>query len=222
MNSSFSVAIAGATGLTGGLCLQRLLLDPRISKVVAIGRRAPSITNPKLSIVPLVDGRLAETVNVDHFISCLGTTIREAGSKEKFREVDLVLPVTLGMQLREAGCRSAGVVSAMGANPRSKIFYNRTKGEMEEAMGKIGFESLAIFRPSLIVGKRKNPRPAELMGAKAFAALKPLLRGPLRNLRSIHADDIARALELLSLAPPSGVRIYPSDEIKTVSPVTRP
>ncbi len=216
MKSPFSVAIAGATGLTGGLCLQRLLLDPRISKVVAIGRRAPPVTHPKLSFSPIVDGRLAETVAVDHFISCLGTTIRDAGSQEKFREVDLLLPVALGTQLRAAGCQSASVVSAMGANPESKIFYNRTKGEMEGAMEKIGFDSLAILRPSLIVGNRKHPRAAELFGAKVFSVLNPFLVGPFRNLRSIHADDIARALVLLAIEPPPGVRIFPSEKMKSL------
>lgn len=211
------VAIAGATGLTGHHCLSLLLADTHVDQVIAIGRRPVGISHTKLREVFLNDGKLEQEVSVDAFISCLGTTIKKAGSKEAFEEVDLHLPQRLASALRANGCNYAAVVSAMGANENSLVFYNRVKGKMERAMRDCNFESLTILRPSLILGEREEVRTAERIATVLMKAVNPVIRGPLKNVRAIEAKDIARGLIAAVLVPQPVVRVVLSGDIKTLA-----
>lgn len=208
------IAIAGATGLTGNLCLQQLLQNSEVSQVIAIGRRPTGVQNPKLKEVLLNGPEPAEPVVADAFICCLGTTIKKAGSKNAFQAIDLDLPLSLAHHLKQNGCTRAAIVSAMGADTCSAVFYSRTKGKMETRMQTIGFESLSFLRPSLIEGDRKEMRLGESVGSAVMKVLNPLLIGPLRHYQSIDADCIAKGLVKAIISKKAGVSVYLSDDIK--------
>jgi len=210
------VAIAGATGLTGNYCLEFLLLQIKITKVITIGRKPTGIQNPKLEEVILQNNKLTTQVIADAFICCLGTTIKKAGSKEAFKEIDLELPLHIATELFKNGCKTAAVISAMGANENSTFFYNQVKGKMENQMQNIGFESLSIFRPSIIDGPRKEKRFGEKIGLAVMKIISPLYIGSLKNLRPIHAKTIARSLVTVVLMKKPGHFIYASEEIKRI------
>jgi uncharacterized protein YbjT (DUF2867 family) len=207
------VVIAGATGLTGGYCLRRLLQEPRVTEVVAVGRRTTGISHPKLCESLLVDGRLPEIPRADAFISCLGTTRKKAGSADAFRAVDLDLPLLLAKELRRKGCETAAIVSAIGASSRSRVFYSRVKGLMEVGIRALEFKSLAILRPSVIDGPRSENRPAEKIGLSLLRLLDPILAGPLANLRAVPARNIGEALVEAVLFPRPGVTVYSSSTL---------
>jgi uncharacterized protein YbjT (DUF2867 family) len=202
------VAIAGATGLTGSLSLQLLLQSPSITEVISIGRRKTGIQHSKLSEVPLEDGLLKQPVKADAFICCLGTTIKKAGSKEAFKAIDYDLPVHLASKLNEEGCRTAAIVSAIGANAKSSVFYLRTKGETEEALKKTGFDSLSFLRPSFIAGPREERRGGERFMIGFMRLVSPLMFGGLAKYRAASANSIAEKLVQCILAKKPGTEIY--------------
>ena len=210
------VAIAGATGLTGNYCLEFLLLQIKITKVIAIGRKTTGIQNPKLEEVILKDNKLTSKVVADAFICCLGTTIKKAGSKEAFKAIDFDLPIYLAQELFKNGCKTAAVISAMGADENSAFFYNQVKGKMETEMKKIGFESLSIFRPSIIDGPRKEKRFGEKVGLAVMKFLSPVFVGALKTYAPIHAKIIGRSLMAVILIKKPGIKVYTSHEIKKI------
>ncbi len=211
------VAIAGATGLTGNLCLQELLQNENISEVFSIGRRPTGIKHSKLKEVLLQDNKLSDTIHADAFICCLGTTIKKAGSKPAQKAIDLDLPVYLAKELKDNGCKTAAVISSMGAKATSSIFYSRLKGQMEEAMKQMNFDSLSILRPSIIAGKRNEKRFGETVGKGVMKVIDPLLFGSAKNYRSIRATDIAKALVKCVIVQKKGAAIYLSDEVKKLA-----
>lgn len=185
-------ALAGATGLVGGNVLKILLADPAITRVIAPTRRPlpphPKLENPSLtSVWPALP-------HADEAYCCLGTTRAIAGSAEAFRAVDLDLTVAFAEAAKSAGARSFGLVSSLGADARSAFLYPKTKGEAEKAVAGRRFECLTIMRPSLLLGERERPRPAERLGELALAALDPLLGGPLSKYRAVSAAEVAAAL----------------------------
>lgn len=206
------IALAGATGLTGGHVLRLLLADPAVSEVISLGRRPTGEKHRKLKELPLTTTK----VKADAFLCCLGTTIKRAGSREKFEKIDVDLPLRLAKRLRAQGCQRAAVVSAAGANADSAIFYYRAKGKMESGMRELGFKSLSILRPSLIAGDRKEKRSAERAALIAMNAAAPLMIGFMRKFRPIEALVIARAMVSLALEGAPGSRIYESDAIEVL------
>jgi uncharacterized protein YbjT (DUF2867 family) len=210
------VAMAGATGLTGNPCLQELLKNENISEVFSIGRKQTGVKHPKLKEVLLQDNKLTEIIHADAYICCLGTTIKKAGSKPAQKAIDLDLPVYLAKELKNNGCKTASVISSMGANAKSSIFYSRLKGQLEEALIEINFDSLSILRPSIIDGKRNEKRFGEKVGLGIMKVFDPLLFGSMRNYRSIKAVDIAKALVKCVIIQKKGATIYLSDEIKKI------
>ena len=211
------VAIAGASGLTGSLCLEALLQHPEVDQVVAIVRRPLQRMHPKLQQVLLSGSELKESIVADAFISCLGTTIRKAGSREAFEAVDRHLPVQIARQLQRHGCQVVAVVSAMGASAHSRFFYNRVKGAMEDDLQQTGFASLSILRPSIIDGQRQESRPAERMALALARAIRPLMGGKLRHYRAIEARTIARALVTCIIQRRTGQFTYLSGDIETLA-----
>jgi uncharacterized protein YbjT (DUF2867 family) len=202
------VLIAGATGLTGEHLLDRLLSEPTISRVLAPTRRPlakhPHLENPVgkfTELLPQLQGR------VDIAYCCLGSTIKQAGSKEAFREVDLDLVVAYGKRARELGARHLIVISAIDANARSSIFYKRIKGEAEQALKEQDWPQLTIVRPSLLLGNRPEPR----LGEQLAAPLSKLLPG---KYHGIQACELARALWRLALEEQDGIRVVESDELR--------
>jgi uncharacterized protein YbjT (DUF2867 family) len=211
------VAIAGASGLTGSHTLQLLLVHPQVEQVIAIGRSPLQLMHPRLQQVLLQQQKLTTPVSADAFICCLGTTIRKAGSKPAFEAIDRHLPVHLATQLQQQGCRTAAVVSAMGASSNSLFFYNRVKGLMEDDLQQAGFHSLHILRPSIIDGDRQEHRKMEKWALKFARATRPLMIGPMKTYRSIHAATIAKGLVYCITHPEPGIHIYPSLQIEEIA-----
>jgi uncharacterized protein YbjT (DUF2867 family) len=189
--------VAGASGLIGGHLIQTLLEAPDYSRVFALTRRPFGREHPKLANRIVVFSRMAEQLKglqVNDAFCCLGTTIASAGSQEAFREADVDAVLLFARAARAAGATRFVVVSSVRASPDSKNFYLRTKGEMEEEVAAVGFPSLYILQPSLLLGSRKESRPMEML-ASLFAPLyNPLLTGSREALRAIPAETVARAM----------------------------
>jgi uncharacterized protein YbjT (DUF2867 family) len=189
------VALAGATGLVGRAILEGLLADASVTAVHTLGRREPGIIHPKL-ITHVVDfAALPSLPPLDEVYLALGTTIKAAGSQAAFNAVDFDANLAVARAALAAGARHAGLVSAMGADAKSRIFYNRVKGELEEALERLSFDGLVIARPSLLGGDREAlgqpKRPAERVATALSKLLGPLIPA---NYRSIAAGDVARTL----------------------------
>ncbi len=201
--------IAGASGLTGGHCLEFLLDTPYYAGVHALVRRPLGIRHPKLRehVIDFDDpSSICAVANADDIYCCLGTTIKKAGSQEAFRKVDFAYPVALARAAASAGAKRFFIITAMGSNPGSRIFYNRVKGDVEEAMRALPFESVHIFRPSLLLGDRAEVRAAEKIGGVMARFLTPLMVGPLRPYRAIQARAVAWAMVYSAIAHlPGGV-----------------
>lgn len=198
--------MAGATGLVGRRILEGLLADGSVTAVHALGRREPGVAHPKL-IPHVVDfAALPPLPPLEEVYLALGTTIKAAGSRTAFRAVDFEANLAVARAARAAGTRRAGLVSAMGADALSRIFYNRVKGEIEDALTRLQFEGLVIARPSLLVGDRgtlgQPARSAESVATAVSKLLGPLLPA---NYRPIAAADVARAL--LARMPSSRGRV---------------
>ena len=189
------VALAGATGLVGRAILERLLADASVSAVHALGRREPAVAHPKLTPHVVNFAALPPLPPLDDVYLALGTTIKAAGSQSAFRAVDFDANLAVARAALAAGARRAGLVSSMGADAKSRIFYNRVKGETEEALAGLPFEGLVIARPSLLAGDREAlgqaSRPAERVATFVSRLLGPLIPA---NYRPIAAADVARAL----------------------------
>jgi len=205
--------LAGATGLVGGLLLQDLLADPGVSEVHALSRRALGFTHPKLQ-VHLVDvARLPALPRVDEVYLALGTTIKVAGSQAAFRAVDLEANLSVAQSAVRSGAHRVGLVSAAGAHARSSVFYNRVKGELEDALKALPLEALVIARPSLLLDNREGlgqpPRAGERIAIPIAKWIAPLLPGPYRP---VHARAVARAL-VQAVPRAQGVLVLPSDAL---------
>lgn len=199
--------IAGASGLVGGFLLKRLLASPAYAKVVSVCRRKSGIADPKLVEIVADFDRLDEAlagIGADDAFCTLGTTIRKAGSQDAFRRVDHDYVLAFARAARAAGAKRFLVVTAVGSSARSGIFYSRVKGEVEEALSALPFETLHIFRPGLILGERGERRPAEAAMMAAMPLLNSLLAGPLAVYRGISADTIAAAMVAAALGGKSG------------------
>ena len=188
----YRVAVAGATGLVGNRVLLRLLEDPEVARVVAPTRRALP-PHPKLDN-PLFTTGWPVLPPLDEAYACLGTTRKIAGSDAAFRAVDFDLTVAFARAAKASGARRLGLVSSTGANAAASLLYPRTKGEVEKAISGLGFETVVIARPSLLLGKRTAPRAAEKMAEVVLSLVKPLLIGPLRKYRAISGEAVAASL----------------------------
>jgi uncharacterized protein YbjT (DUF2867 family) len=189
------VALAGATGLVGREILSGLLTDPSVAAIHVFGRRAPDAESPKVT-AHVVDFRsLPDLPRVDEVFLALGTTIKLAGSREAFRAVDFDANLAVARAALAAGAKRAGLVSAMGASAGSGIFYNRVKGELEDALSALSFEGLVIARPSVLAGNREALGQPVRSGEGIALAVSRLL-GPIipRNYRSVSAAAVAKSL----------------------------
>jgi uncharacterized protein YbjT (DUF2867 family) len=204
--------LVGATGLVGGAVLAQAQGDARVSRVVAPTRR-PLPPHPKLEN-PLVDfERLpadAPWWAVDSVICTLGTTIRKAGSQEAFRRIDHDYPLVVARLTRQHSARAFALNSAAGADSGSRFFYNRVKGEIEEAIRQVGFPSLMIVRPALIGGDRDEFRPAEFVALRLLRLADPLL--PHRD-RIVPHERIAGALLEAAVTATTGEHVVESETI---------
>jgi uncharacterized protein YbjT (DUF2867 family) len=216
--------LAGASGLIGSHLLPLLLESERYSKVIVVGRKALPTVHPKLTQVvtdldKLHDVRLQ--LIADDVFCCLGTTMKQAGSKEAFYKVDFLYVVTLAALTAGNFAAQFMVVSALGADAESAVYYSRVKGEMEQAVQQVPFRAVHIFRPSLLLGERNQPRLGERLGAVALGVLRPLLRGSLQKYRPVTGATVAAAMLRAAQDDGGGVRVHLSDEIETEGQPTR-
>ncbi|MFI5361319.1 MAG: hypothetical protein ACHQ49_05060 [Elusimicrobiota bacterium] len=207
-----SAAVAGATGLVGGLLLRRLLDDPEVAGVLAPTRR-PLSAHPKLENPIIAGEKWPALPPLDEAYCCLGTTRRQSKTDAAYRAVDFDLPVAFARAAKAAGARRFGLVSSIGADVRSRLLYLRTKGEAEAAVSGLGFESVAIARPSFLSGERSESRATEMLGIRAFEALAPVMIGPLRRWRPVSAAAVAAALIAALRGRVPGTLILESDAI---------
>jgi len=200
--------IAGYTGLVGQEVLKILLSSKKYSRVIALGRRKIDLTHPKLEqqIVDFNSLQIAEKIDV--VFCCLGTTIKQAGSKENFRLVDFQFPLNLALTAKQQGADAFLIITAMGAKKSSMFFYNRVKGEVEEALEHLEFNKLEVLRPSLLLGKRQDSRILESLSIYFMKLLGFLFIGPLKNFKGIHAAAVARAMVYFANDGSAGRRIH--------------
>lgn len=204
------VLLAGATGLVGGEMLNALLADASVSVVHALTRRTLPVQHAKLHAHRVDFARLPALPPADEVYLALGTTLKVAGSQSAFRAVDLDANLAVAQRAAAAGARRVGLVSAVGANARSAVFYNRVKGELEAALKAMGWDALVIAQPSLLLGARHRLRQPPRLGeriATPFATLfAPVLPGAYRPVQAR-----AVALALVRAVPTAeGAVVLPS------------
>ena len=208
--ASRTVLLAGATGLVGRELLRGLLADDTVAAVHVLARRAPDLQSPRLTVHQVDFAALPDLPPADEVYLAIGTTIKVAGSQQAFRAVDFDANLAVARAARASGARRLGLVSAMGADARSSIFYSRVKGELEEALAGLGYEGLVIARPSMLGGDRvalgQPERGGEVLALKVSRWLRPLIPA---NYRSIQAADVARAL-LREVPKAGGKKVLPS------------
>lgn len=210
--------ILGATGLIGSLLLDQLLQDDSYNLIKVFARRSTGKVSPKIEEY-IIDLMLLEDYKED-FIGdevycCIGTTTAKTKDRSIYKSIDYGIPVTAAKLAKANGINTMVTISSMGADKNSPIFYNRTKGEMEEAVLTQEIKNTYILRPSLIKGSRKENRIGEQIGSFIAKIIDPLLIGKMKNYRSIKATTIANAMQII-VKKPSESSIVLSDEIKNI------
>ena len=209
--------VAGATGLVGQELVRQLAADGTWREVRALVRRPlPSeLARPRVVSVQVDYAALAsppQWAAADHVFCALGTTIKQAGSQAAFRQVDFEYPLALARAVRQRGAAHFLLVSAIGAASESRFFYNRVKGDVEAAITALGFPSVTIARPSLLLGKRSDTRLGEQLG-KVLGVLAP------PRWKPVHAAQVARALVEAAKGDAPGIRILENAELRAAAAV---
>lgn len=211
--------ILGATGLTGSTLLNKLVEDSRYSKIKLFSRSSIGLKNDKIEehLVDLLElEKYASDFTADEVYCCIGTTQAKTPDEETYHKIDYGIPVTAAKLAKKNNIQSFLVISALGANVRSKFFYNRTKGEMERDVLAEKLPQTYIFQPSLIGGERKEKRKFEAAWKKIMTVGNYLLVGPLKKFRSIHPNAIADAMIYVANHKYAAIRIE-SDEIREIA-----
>ena len=211
--------VAGGTGLVGGHLIDLLIQSNAYDEIKVLVRKGSSFERKDISMVEIDFDHLMEfgdILKADVVFCCLGTTIKKAGSKEKFRMVDFHYPLDLAKATLKLGAQQFNIVTANGANSKSLFFYSRVKGDIEKALMDLKFESLNIFRPSLLLGNRNEKRVGEDIGAAVAKIINPTLLGKMRKYRAVQAETVARSMLKSSMQIIKGVRIIESDEIQNL------
>ncbi len=210
--------LAGATGFVGANVLDGLLSAPSCERVIALGRRALDRTDPKLTVQVVDFESLAEETGslpfgqIDDVYLCLGTTLKAAGSKERFRRVDQDYTVAIARRARHSGATRVGLVSSVGADANAASFYLRVKGETERDVRALGYETLVIARPSFLVGERSEQRPGERIATVLTGVVSPVLLGSFRRYRPVDAREVAATLIRSVAEGRAGERILYHDD----------
>jgi len=211
--------VFGSTGLIGNLLVEELVKSGKYSLVKSFVRQSTGVSEAKVEeiVSDLSDPEtLSDKINGDDLYICLGTTIKKAGSVANMEKIDRDLPVRIATVAASNGVRNLAMVSSVGASAGSSNYYLRIKGEMEDGILKLEFESISIVRPSMLLGERKEKRMGEIAGKVVMTAVKPLMIGPLARYRAIHARDVARAMIAL-IQTAKGKNIVESDRLQALS-----
>ena len=215
--------LIGATGLIGQNLLTKLLADENYSEILVISRKALALEHIKLTQLIITFDVLANhasEITGDVVFCCLGTTIKKTPDLVAYRKIDYQYPLDVANIAFANGAKQYHLVSAMGADVKSRLFYSRTKGEVERALQKIPFQAIHIYRPALLDGDRKEERSAENRMIGLFKLINPLLIGTLKKYRSIKIEKVADAMLIKGKSIENGVYIYSSDEIAEISEST--
>lgn len=206
--------IAGSTGLIGSQLLQLLLDSDRYNHVIALTRQDLPLQHSKLTQLKIDFSKLGESLDdfaADDIYCCLGTTMAKAGTKENFYQVDFYYPLLLAKSGKQRGAKQYMLVSALGADKNSSIYYNQVKGEIEEAVTKEHFEATHIFRPSLLLGDRSEQRTGEDAARifyKIFGFLIP------KKYKAINSANVARAMLHFASQEQKGIHIHESKDLQ--------
>lgn len=205
--------VLGGTGLVGQAVLALALADGRVGRIIAPTRRPlpphPKLDNPIVADFDQLDPG-ADAWRVDAVVCALGTTIRTTGSQDAFRKVDFDYPLAFARLTRRHGAAVFALTSASGANADSRVFYSRTKGELERALQACGFPSLTLVRPGLLGGERAEKRRLERTALQMMGVLEPLLP---KRYRIVPAAAVAHALLEAAIAARPGVHVIESEAI---------
>lgn len=208
--------IAGATGLVGNELLHFLLNATEYEKVIAIVRRPLELSHPKL-VETIVDfdqlEKFRENFIADDVFCCLGTTIKKAKTKEAMWKIDVEYPVEVARLASEQGASKLLLISSMNANSNSSVWYSKMKGMLEEEISKIPFETIAIFRPSLLLGDRKEFRLGEKIAAATITKTSFLFKGPLKKYKAIQAKTVASTMYKKAQETKPGISIYENQNL---------
>lgn len=214
--------LLGATGLVGGNLLDLLLEDQDYGEVTIFVRRELELSHPKLRQIVLDDFQqmiqYEKEFSAEDLFCCLGTTIKKAKTKERFKQVDFTYPLLAAELAKKAGGKRYLLISSMGADPHSRFFYNRVKGEIEKAIQGLQFPSFFIFRPSLLLGQRKEFRLGEKLSAALSQPLSFVFIGPLLKYRPIQAKVVALAMHKMAQTYLPGTQIFENDQITRLVP----
>ena len=187
----------GSSGLVGGHLLNQLIKDTNYSKIRLFVRSVPEISDPKVEIIKTDFNNLQnhkEDIKGDDCFVCIGTTKKNAPDKDEYKRVELKVPKEIAKIAKSNLVNSFIFVSALYANPKSSGEYISFKGQVEEGLKELNFPKLGIMRPSFLIGNRKEKRASETIGIFVFRLLSPLLLGPLKKMKPIHSEIVARAM----------------------------
>lgn len=219
MPAPYKAILVGARGLTGKILLQKLLEHPDFEKVYILGRKSAGVKHPKITeyITQFNDlDRFSFWPECNVLFCCIGTTMAKAGSKDAFRKVDYDIPVNLSRY-----CALFNVdfylMSSLGADPNSQNFYLRIKGETEKAILNAGIQTVKIFRPAVLLGKRKELRAGEEAGRIFLKIIRPFLRGRFKKYMPVNASSVAEAMLRVFLSANTGTEIIENDKILEIA-----
>ena len=210
--------IAGATGLVGNELLQQLIRGRQYHTISILSRHEVETSSKRVETIivdydTLNDEQIPE---VDDVFCCLGTTMNKAGSKDAFRKVDHDYPLRVAEITHRKGAQQYLLVSAMGADDSSYIFYNRVKGDVEAAIARLSFEAFHVFRPSMLLGERTETRIGEQIGQVIMQGVAPLMVGGLKKYQAIPAETVAEAMVHVARKELSGTYVFESDKIQAL------
>ncbi|RQO67664.1 nucleoside-diphosphate sugar epimerase [Pedobacter sp. KBW06] len=210
----------GASGLIGESLLEQLLSNSNYKEVLIVGRKKLERQHPKLKQLVVDFDKLSDyalQIQGDVVFCCLGTTKNKTPDQVQYKKIDYQYPLDAAAIAQSNGTEQYHLVSALGANPSSSIFYTKTKGEVERDLKAIPFKSVHIYQPSLLVGERKESRNLEGLMTVVMQILNPFLISGLRKYRSIKIEKVASAMLKKSLEDAPGTFVYPSDKIEEIS-----
>lgn len=216
MNNKTAILL-GASGLVGSFLLDILLNSEEYRSVIIFVRKEIGLKHSKLT-EHIIDfdqlDNYADLVQADDLFCCLGTTIKQAKTREAFKLVDYYYPLKFAEMAKKNGVTQFLMVTSIGANDTSSVFYLKTKGECEEAIKKLNLSSTSIFRPSSLLGPRKVVRPQERIGEIVMKVFSFCLIGKLKKYRPIQAQRVAEAMSIVAQSPKQEFTIYESDQIQ--------
>ena len=210
------VLVIGGTGLVGSCLVKELVDSEKYTSVILLVRQKQLEDHPKINEIVFDFNDQSDIVlldKVDHVFCCIGTTIKKAGSKKNFMEVDYGIPIRFAYWSERMNIQSFSIITSMGANESSRVFYNKVKGKVENKIKKMKIPNINIFRPALILGARSEKRPGEKLGQIIFRLINPILVGPAKKYRGIEAKRIARGMLSHLETKNQGVHIIESNLI---------